>query len=171
MQLSVSRTFVATAMFSVLIGLTACSGSKSASPAIPSAQGSSTANTSPAGAPAKIYVPDSGNDTVTEYDQHGNQIATSGTFPGLHQPISIAFDPDNSHLYVVSTRTGFDRVTVYDLNGNQVTTSGTFQGLHQPFGIIYDPVNDGCTSRTTAATRSWFTIKTGTWLGFITSPV
>ena len=74
------------------------------------------------------------NNTVTEYDQNGNQITTSGSFPNLDWPAGIAFDSANGSLYVSS---GYSStITEYDQNGNQVTPSGTFPNLSNPQQLV-----------------------------------
>ena len=77
-------------------------------------------------------------DSITEYDQDGNQVPTSGSFPNLNGPTGVAFDPTNNHLYVTNIF-GAVKIIVYDENGNQITTSGTFQGLHAPAALTAVP--------------------------------
>lgn len=91
-------------------------------------------------APSRLYVPNYSNSTITEYDQNGNRIATSGTFPHLDVPYGIAFDESNKHLYV--TNNGNSTVTEYDKNGNEIKPSGTFPNLNSPIGIAFDSSND-----------------------------
>ena len=84
----------------------------------------------------QLYVTNNCNNTMTVYDQNGNQITTSGAFANLHAPRGIAFDPANGHLYVVNDF----GITVYDQSGNQIATSGGFPGLIG-LGIAFDPSN------------------------------
>jgi len=86
-----------------------------------------------------IYAANSGNHTITAYDQNGNQITTSGAFPGATNPVGIDFDSLNGHIYV--TNAFNNTITEYDLNGNQITTSGTFPNLSRPVGIAFDSSN------------------------------
>ncbi len=86
---------------------------------------------------AAIYVPNFLNNTITVYDQTGNQITPSGAFPGLDSPNGIALDTLNGNLYVSDP--GNNTVTAYTQNGTQVTgLSGGFPNLSGPAGIVYD---------------------------------
>ncbi len=87
----------------------------------------------------RLYVPNNFNNTVTEYDQNGNQITTSGTFPNVGKPNGITFDSANGHLYVANYSS--NSITEYDQNGNQITPSGTFPNLDNPNGIAVDSSN------------------------------
>ncbi|MBV8338446.1 MAG: hypothetical protein JO343_00690, partial [Candidatus Eremiobacteraeota bacterium] len=71
------------------------------------------------------------------YDEAGNQITTTGSFPNLSHPGGIAFDPDNHYLYVVNERT--NAMTVYDEEGNEITTTGSFPGLSEPLSVAVAP--------------------------------
>ena len=86
-----------------------------------------------------LYVANAGNNTITEYDQDGNEITTSGTFQNTNGPVAIAFDSSNGHLYVVNLST--PSITEYDQNGNQINTAGTFPNLDEPVGIAFDSSN------------------------------
>ncbi len=52
------------------------------------------------------------------FDESGNAIPTSGTFPGMTNPVGITFDPSNRHLYVVNSTCSrpqcIEGVTVFD---------------------------------------------------------
>jgi DNA-binding beta-propeller fold protein YncE len=92
--------------------------------------------------PLHVYVANSTNSTVTEYDQNGNQQTLSGTFANLNSPTGIAYDSANGFLYVTnSNNSAVNAVTAYDLNGNQQTLSGTFPNLSFPGSIAYNPIN------------------------------
>ena len=88
---------------------------------------------------AALYSANFDANTVTVYDQNGNQITTSSTFPNLNLPAGIAFDPANGRLYVSNFNN--NTITVYDQNGNQITPSGTFPHLSEPLGLAFDPAN------------------------------
>jgi DNA-binding beta-propeller fold protein YncE len=90
---------------------------------------------------AALYVSNFKNNTITVYDQRGNQISTSGTFPNLDEPSGSAFDPVNGELYVANNANS--TITVYNQNGGQISeAAGTFPSLDEPLGIAFDPVND-----------------------------
>jgi hypothetical protein len=88
---------------------------------------SSIAN-APLPQPARSFITNRGNDTVTAYDYNGRLMPTTGTFPGLSQPSSITF---SNRGYLFITNLGNNTVTKYDLNGNQQPLSG-FAGLIAP---------------------------------------
>jgi DNA-binding beta-propeller fold protein YncE len=82
--------------------------------------------------------------------QTAQASATYGkSFPNLNAPSSIAYDPDNGHLYVTSENYNSysGTITVYDAQGNQITgLAGDFpipnSGLPiSPIGITYNPEN------------------------------
>ena len=77
--------------------------------------------------------------SIVSYDENGNLVPTSGSFPNLAQPEAIAFDPFNGHLYVANAAN--NTITVYDDQGNQVSTTGTFPSLSIPAGIALDSHN------------------------------
>jgi len=89
--------------------------------------------------PVRLYVTNFLNNTITAYDQNGNQITTSGTFPNLNQPQGIAFDSSNGDLYVVNT--GSSTVTEYDESGDQITPLGGFPNVNAANSITYDSSN------------------------------
>jgi DNA-binding beta-propeller fold protein YncE len=86
-----------------------------------------------------LYVTNLNNNTITVYDQNGNQLTPSGTFPNLDGPSGVVFDSSNANLYV--TNHNNNTITEYDLNGNQITPSGTFPNLSRPFDIAFDSSN------------------------------
>jgi DNA-binding beta-propeller fold protein YncE len=88
----------------------------------------------------RLYVANLSRPTfITVYDQNGNQITPSGTFPNLRGASRIAFNSSNGQLYVTSFIN--NAVTVYDQSGNQITPSGTFPNLSSPYGIAFDSSN------------------------------
>ncbi|MHB8153583.1 MAG: beta-propeller fold lactonase family protein, partial [Bacillati bacterium] len=86
-----------------------------------------------------LYVANAGNNTVTAYDQNGNQQSLTDSFSGLNFPVGIAYDPANGWLYVANN--GNNTVTAYDAQGVQQTLTGSFPNINSPDGIAYDPAN------------------------------
>ena len=74
------------------------------------------------------------------FDEQGNQLILSGTFPNTSSPYGIAYDPRNTLLYI--TNNANPGLTVYDTQGNQVSVTGSFSGLSQPIPVVYDPHSD-----------------------------
>jgi DNA-binding beta-propeller fold protein YncE len=91
--------------------------------------------------PARIYIANPANNTVTMYDQNGNVLNPSGGFPNLSKPYGLAYDTANSHLYVFNLYPFNNNVTSYDKNGTQIALTGTFPNA---FGaaITFDSAND-----------------------------
>jgi len=93
----------------------------------------------------KLFVTNLPN-AITEYDQNGNQITQSGTFPNLNQPLGITFDSSNGDLYVIDhgfNTSGNNTITEYDQNGNLLNTfSAPFPTLFDPTGIAFDSSNN-----------------------------
>jgi hypothetical protein len=76
--------------------------------------------------------------TVTVYNAQGNQQTSSGGFPNLDNPVSIAYDRANALFYVVNEppSPGSPYISVYDANGNQQTlSSGSFPNFEAPISI------------------------------------
>ncbi|HET6894141.1 MAG TPA: hypothetical protein VFH72_02065 [Candidatus Baltobacteraceae bacterium] len=73
---------------------------------------------------------------IAVYDEEGNPVATSGSFPNVRYPEGIAFDPLNNQLYVANAG---DPVTVYDEEGNQIPNNG-FRGYYvgEKLAIAFD---------------------------------
>ena len=67
-------------------------------------------------------TPMCGPPNVIAFDEAGNIVKTTGTFPNVVEPFAMTFDSHNNRLYVLNV----DSITVYDEEGNQITTSGTF---------------------------------------------
>jgi hypothetical protein len=92
----------------------------------------------------RIYVGNLGQnaDSILSFDLHGNQLSTSGTFPGQLGICCMTFDSSNGDLYVLastSTQASY-HVMVYDPNGDNISSPGGFPGLHNPAGIAFDPL-------------------------------
>jgi hypothetical protein len=89
----------------------------------------------------RLYVVNGSPATVQAFDESGNAVALSGTFPGLTPTaFGIAFDSTNDSLYVSDSQAG--TVTAFDANGNPQTLSGNFPGLSKPTYIAFDPGNN-----------------------------
>ena len=83
---------------------------------------------------------------ITVYDEKGNQVPTTGSFPNLATlSLSITFDSVDQELFVGQDRIGMPglaNVFVYDRNGNQIVTSGLFPVPNAPpEGMAFDPLN------------------------------
>ncbi len=91
--------------------------------------------------PARIFIANPANDTVTMYDQNGNVLNPSGGFPNLSMPYGITFDTANGHLYVFNQYLPSNNVTSYDKTGTQVALPGTFANAFGP-AITFDSAND-----------------------------
>jgi len=104
----------------------------------------------PASSAAHIYAAQELNGrqlsdpTIHEYNEQGNALATSGSFPNLgyfHYP---AYDSHNQSVYVLdAAQDGTSSVTVYDGQGVQKHTAGTFAHLPlNPATILFDSHNN-----------------------------
>jgi DNA-binding beta-propeller fold protein YncE len=80
---------------------------------------------------------------VTVYDESGNLIPVSGTFPGIIGFTGgIAFDSLNGLLYLAGNSEA--AIRVFDTSGNPIATSGSFPppaGPNIPSAIAFDPRN------------------------------
>ncbi len=79
--------------------------------------------------------------TVKAFDENGDPIPTSGTFPNLGSaPTSIAFDPATRHLFFASTNAaGNGQIQVYDDNGNPISTTGGFPHMLGATSVVVVP--------------------------------
>jgi NHL repeat-containing protein len=80
-----------------------------------------------------------GTSNVTVYDEQGNQQSTSGSWPGLANPIGIAYDSNNGDFYVADNAN--NTVKVYDAQGNAISVAGSWANLASPIDLRYDPNN------------------------------
>jgi DNA-binding beta-propeller fold protein YncE len=87
----------------------------------------------------RLYVVERSPTAVQAFDESGNAVALTGTFPGL-TPNYIAFDSANDLLYVADYNAG--TVAAFDANGNPQTLSGNFSGLTHPGLMAFDPGNN-----------------------------
>jgi hypothetical protein len=87
----------------------------------------------------RLYVVDGSPATVQAFDESGNAVALTGTFPGV-TPGYIAFDSANDLLYVSDYNAG--TVAAFDANGNPQTLSGNFSGLTHPGIMAFDAGNN-----------------------------
>jgi hypothetical protein len=88
-----------------------------------------------------IFVVNSGNGTITAYDEQGNQKTVS--FTGLSTPLGIGLDartstpaPYAGATYV--TNAGNNSVKVFAPVATATTVAGTFSGLASPGPIVFD---------------------------------
>ncbi|MEO9262762.1 MAG: hypothetical protein ABI282_01590 [Candidatus Baltobacteraceae bacterium] len=131
-------------VLAVAIALGACTsiGQSSPVPGIATARTPSRATSAAlplsATLPSHIYVTNRTNNTVTAYDELGNQIALPAGFAQLAGPTAIAYDGHDGLLYVTNKN---NTVTAYDQNGNLAKLPGTFPEIHGPTGIAYDSQN------------------------------
>lgn len=91
-----------------------------------------------------LYVANTGNGTITAYDQYGNEVCPPGGFPGTgtgDDLEDVAFDAYSHQLYVNDVTSG--QILAYDDAGNPVALpSGAFLGVSDPYGIFWDPTTD-----------------------------
>ena len=83
-------------------------------------------------------TPMCGPPNVNVFDEAGNTVKTTGTFPNADSPTAMTVDTHNNRLYVL----GNFGITVYDEEGNQISTSGTFPNSFckcGPGGIVAAP--------------------------------
>jgi DNA-binding beta-propeller fold protein YncE len=85
-----------------------------------------------------LYVTYFSSNSVAAFDEQGRQQMTGGSFPGLSEPVGIAYDGADQAIYVASTG---GSVTAYDEQGNQKTLSGGFPNVSTPYGLAYDPID------------------------------
>jgi hypothetical protein len=79
---------------------------------------------------------------ITVFDEIGNLIDVPGTWPNIHQPVGIGYNPANGYLYVNNSQGAAHagpNVPVYDQNGNQISTSGAFTGADNGWGLTIVP--------------------------------
>jgi DNA-binding beta-propeller fold protein YncE len=92
---------------------------------------------------ADAGLPDSG--AVRVYDHAGDVVKTSGAFPVTLNPVAIALDTHNSHLYVLEVDGSGPHlgglVEAFDLVGNPIRTTGDFPGFSSPTSIAFDTAN------------------------------
>ena len=140
-------------------------GNVGASCPIPSATPSSAPTTSPSAAPSvtpvpcitppvatpgptptgtKLYVSNgcNGHGFMTVFDQSGNLIPVTGTFPGMVSQGAIAFDALNGELYVGGTGEA-SLIEAFDQSGTELATTGTFPTPNSaaPSALAFDPNN------------------------------
>lgn len=91
-----------------------------------------------------LYVANTGNGTITAYDQYGNEVCPPGGFPGTgtgDDLEDVAFDAYSHQLYVNDVTSG--QILAYDDAGNPVALrSGAFLGVSDPYGIFWDPTTN-----------------------------
>jgi hypothetical protein len=67
------------------------------------------------------------NSTVQVFDENGNPVAVSGTFPGLTQAALDEWDATNARLYVYDVSTS--EMSAFDGEGNAIPLSGSFANI------------------------------------------
>jgi DNA-binding beta-propeller fold protein YncE len=130
---------VVCASFWMLSGCSGGGGGPSSLPAQPSQQQNPGQPSAPPSATSsvRIYAVNPHLGILQVYDEDGHPIANC-PFPGLSQPIQIAFDSNNQRLYITHFGAGIP-VLAYDLNGNRIMTQGSFANAG-PF-ITFDSIN------------------------------
>jgi YD repeat-containing protein len=88
---------------------------------------------------SRLFVANAGNNTITVYDESGNELKTGGGFPNVHGPQAIAYDSADQLLYVTMNDGHTTSVSVYDTDGNQRLSCGF--SIIGGFGIAFDPSN------------------------------
>ena len=73
---------------------------------------------------------------IKVFDEQGNPVAVSGTFPNLSNPESIGYDPVGGRILVPNEGNG--TVTAYDADGNQVAFATPITGVNTPIAAAYD---------------------------------
>jgi YVTN family beta-propeller protein len=76
---------------------------------------------------------------VTAYDEFGNLLTLSGSFPNLSVPEGIAYDSNNGRLYVTDSEDG--TVLVYDTSGNFIQNFASTLPSTGYAGIAFDSQN------------------------------
>lgn len=121
---------------------------------------------------SRLYVANTASGNVEYYSTNGS-LGNSISAPGgcTCSPRTIAFDPNNNHIYVWWSGTG-GGMSAYDENGNVIALTGSsgspFAGLSAPNAIVADTVNgylyvtDGTTVKVFDATGTAI-LTTGTW--------
>ena len=90
-----------------------------------------------------LYILDSGNHLIWEYDTHGNPVFLGSRYAAASQPSGLAVD---SNGYTWLTDSSFNQVVKQDGNGDLVLrfgTTGSGAGqLYQPYGIAVDALGN-----------------------------
>jgi hypothetical protein len=89
-----------------------------------------------------VYVAYAGGGTpgVARFDPHGTPLALpAGAFPGLGNPVALAYDPDDREILIADAALG--AVLAFDENGAPLASFATpaVAGVN---GVVYDP-HDG----------------------------
>jgi DNA-binding beta-propeller fold protein YncE len=88
-----------------------------------------------------LYVTNSGNGSITAYDEQGNaQTLGEGAFGELSAPNSIAYDSHTNKLYVVDTNASAPPLDVFTPRGAATGTPGGFPGFEggELTSIVWD---------------------------------
>jgi hypothetical protein len=88
-----------------------------------------------------LYVTNSGNGSVTAYDEQGNAQTLGGSaFAEMVAPNSIAYDPHTNELYVVDVSASAPPLDVFTPLGASTGTPGGFPGIEsgELASIVWD---------------------------------
>lgn len=77
-----------------------------------------------------------GQSWIKVYDESGNPVSVSGTFPNLSGPEGLGYDPVGGRVLASNFSNG--TVTAYDADGNQVALATPITGLTNPNTVAYD---------------------------------
>jgi hypothetical protein len=103
------------------------SPSPPASP-VPTPSGTPAPTAAPSASPAAIFITYStatAPGAIRAFDEQGNAIALSGSWPNLGEPSSIVYDSANAWFYV-QTAGAAETVASYGLTGNQIALANAF---------------------------------------------
>jgi hypothetical protein len=92
-------------------------------------------------ATSAVYVAyaNGGTPAVARFDPHGTPLALpAGAFPGLGNPVALAYDPDDREILVADAALG--KVVAFDESGAPLAsfTARVVAGVN---GVVYDPHN------------------------------
>jgi DNA-binding beta-propeller fold protein YncE len=89
-----------------------------------------------------LYVGSIPTSSISQYDEQGNPVTTSGSFPGLSAPNGIVYDPYNGLIYVADGGGSQpSNVFAFDEQGNAQPITFTISGdsFDQAWGIAVVP--------------------------------
>ena len=92
-------------------------------------------------ATSAVYVAyaNGGTPAVARFDSHGTPLALpAGAFPGLGNPVALAYDPDDREILIADAALG--KVLAFDESGTPLAsfTPPAVAGVN---GVVYDPHN------------------------------
>ena len=92
-------------------------------------------------ATSAVYVAyaNGGTPAVARFDPHGTPLALpAGAFPGLGNPVALAYDPDDREILVADAARG--KVLAFDENGAPLASFAA-RAVAGVNGVVYDPHN------------------------------